>query len=1079
MPLKLTEASIRRWCGRFAYEDGEAALRSGNVVLVPDLPNPYRFKGEVYDSPDLSRPLTIDLSGETLQAECSCPDFYPGDLFCRHIAAALLTLRRAEREEPASEEPEPEGEELAEQLLGLFADKPLRKTAAGRHLDERTVLAAAFTCRIFPLGNRGYGLGIELGLGSKRMYAVKDIGSFLAAFEAGLAWGVTPSFTYDPMRHSLAGEDDAVLKLLARIARGEALMPEFGSKPARAARLLAVPPSRWKELEPLLQSASRVTLEGKEGEEGPFAVADTVLPLEFRFGHNAAAAAGYALTVSGLNRVTVLEAYGLAVAAEAVYELAPRHLARLAGLQAMLGDRAVGTLPMNTAQAEAFIASAVPGLRRLGTVTLSEEVSGLLQRAPLQASLFLDRVKDRLLAGLEFRYGNVVIDPMEDRETAARRGEAGLLIRDGEKERDILGLMAETPFTVTEGGWILADEDGEFEFLYRVLPRLGKLAKIYATSAVKINMNFVKAPPKIKAELSGRNDWLEFTFDISDIPEAEIRLILESLQAKRRYHRLPGGMVLPLENADYAAIVAFLNDPSLGKWEMEEGKIRVPLLRGLQLAQAGNEQGRLVLGRTLRELLARLLNPDLHESPYPEGFAPVLREYQKYGYQWMKTLAGFGFGGILADEMGLGKTVQAIAFLSSVLPEIRQSGRQALIVCPSSLMYNWLSELRRFAPGIRAETADGGAEAREMVRGSDTGLDVIITSYPLLRRDAAFYGEMSFHTLILDEAQYFKNEYTQTAQAVKDLRASHRFALTGTPVENRLEELRSICEAVLPGLFPGRREFAELPRETVARRIAPFLLRRLKADCLAELPPKIESLQVSDLFPEQRKLYAAYLAELREETLKHLRDGDLQRHRVEILAGITRLRQLCCHPALFVEGYTGSSAKFEQLLEMVEEYRAAGRRMLVFSQFTSMLDLIGRRLADMDVPYLYLDGQTPARERVELCERFNGGESEVFLLSLKAGGTGLNLTGADTIILYDLWWNPAVEQQAADRAHRIGQKRVVQVIRLVAKGTVEDKMFELQRTKRDLLDEVVKPGHESLSALGEQEIRDILQLDEP
>ncbi|MCU6713261.1 DEAD/DEAH box helicase, partial [Paenibacillus sp. J5C_2022] len=356
--------------------------------------------------------------------------------------------------------------------------------------------------------------------------------------------------------------------------------------------------------------------------------------------------------------------------------------------------------------------------------------------------------------------------------------------------------------------------------------------------------------------------------------------------------------------------------------------------------------------------------------------------------------------------------------------------------------------------------------------------DVIITSYPLLRRDTEHYTCRKYHTLILDEAQAIKNPTTAIAKVARGLEAEYRFGLTGTPIENRLEDLWSIYRVVFPGLFPDRKAFSDLTRETVARRIRPFLLRRLKSEVLKELPEKIETMQTSELLPEQRRLYAAYLAKLRHETLKHLDSDDFGRERIRILAGITRLRQICCHPALFAEDYTGSSAKFEQLLELIEECAGSGKRPLIFSQFTSMLEMIGRELGYRGISYFYLDGSTPAAERVELCNRFNAGERDLFLLSLKAGGTGLNLTGADTVILYDLWWNPAVEQQAADRAHRIGQRSVVQVIRLVARGTVEDKMYQLQERKRSLIDEVIQPGQESFSSLTEQDIREILSLEE-
>jgi SNF2 family DNA or RNA helicase len=328
----------------------------------------------------------------------------------------------------------------------------------------------------------------------------------------------------------------------------------------------------------------------------------------------------------------------------------------------------------------------------------------------------------------------------------------------------------------------------------------------------------------------------------------------------------------------------------------------------------------------------------------------------------------------------------------------------------------------------------------------------------------------------LDEAQAIKNSSSQTAQAVKQIQAPRRFALTGTPVENSLDELWSIFEAIFPGLFPSYRRFRDLPPERIARMVRPFILRRLKKDVLEELPDRIETVQRSELTVEQKKLYAAYLTQLQDETSKDMEENGFQKNRIKILAGITRLRQLCCHPALFVENYQGDSGKMEQLLETVQDCLAAGKRILIFSQFASMLNLIRQTLAAQGRDLFYLDGQTPAQSRVEMCRRFNEGEAELFLISLKAGGTGLNLTGADTVILYDLWWNPAVEEQAIGRAHRMGQKQVVQVIRLVTEGTIEEKILELQQRKKDLIAEVIEPGDGGSTTLSEQDIRELLMV---
>jgi SNF2 family DNA or RNA helicase len=426
--------------------------------------------------------------------------------------------------------------------------------------------------------------------------------------------------------------------------------------------------------------------------------------------------------------------------------------------------------------------------------------------------------------------------------------------------------------------------------------------------------------------------------------------------------------------------------------------------------------------------------------------------------------------------MGLGKTIQSISFIVSVLPEISKHKQPALVVCPSSLTYNWLNEIRKFAPQLKAVVIDGTKDERSKLLKEKTDVNVMIISYPLLRREISWFEKQFFHTVFFDEAQAFKNPLTQTARAVKKLQANHRFALTGTPVENSVEELWSIFHVVFPELFLGLKEYSKLSRKNIARRIRPFLLRRLKEDVLAELPEKMESLESVELLPEQKKLYAAYLAKLRHDTLKHLDKDTIRKNRIRILAGLTRLRQICCHPGLFVDGYKGNSAKFEQLLQIIEESKLTGRRVLIFSQFTKMLDLIGRALTTKSMPFFYLDGQTPSEERVVICDRFNHGERDLFLISLKAGGTGLNLMSADTVILYDTWWNPAVEEQAADRAHRMGQKNVVQVIKLVARGTIEEKMNELQDKKRHLIEEIIDSDEKVMSTLTEEDIREILMI---
>ncbi|CAI6040211.1 SNF2 helicase associated domain-containing protein [Cohnella sp. JJ-181] len=1089
-----TRHTVRSLCGRIAYESGMAYARAGKVTFAGFDDEAGAYQAFVQGGAKAPYEATIQITAAgDIAASCTCPSLASYGKYCNHIAAALLRIIEfrltdgapgipsASGGVPISAGQDGSGDGLAARMIGLFQDKPALRSGARRRFETREQLSVGFLCAPLDEG-RAYALGIEARVGTKsgRAYPVRQIGRWLDSVERGESHMLAKAFTYDPELHCFSEADDEILRALIRVNRGDHVRVRspsgLGASGARNERTLAIPPEEWEALASLLRRAEDVSLQAGERLLDGLPAAAGPLPVRYEVDDDPEGAdGGCQLEVRGLEAVTVLEAYGLVLTEEGLVPVPRTACAQLAQLQHLLPAGAVPRrVRIPREQTDDFMERVVPGLMRIGSVRIAEAVTDKIVREPLAAKLYLDRVRDRLLAGLEFHYGPIMLNPLE--AAASKRADGGpILVRDGERERRILELMDDSAFVRTEAGYVMGgDEEGEFEFLYRVLPLLEPLLSVYATSAVRIRLLPEPVAVKVSADTDERTDWLEFKFDISGIPEAEIKSLLQALQEKRTYYRVAGGAFVPLGGQDFAEVNRLLAATGMLPSELKDGKLRMPLVRGLHLLEG--DGGAVKQGRELRRLLDNLRHPDQSEFDVPEALSGTLRDYQLYGYRWMRMLAHYSFGGILADDMGLGKTVQSIAFVASMLPVIRERGHPALIVCPASLMYNWLSELRKFAPDIRARIVDGVRSERAEALAEPARYDAVIVSYPLLRKDVQLYATMDFHTLILDEAQAVKNETTQTAQAVKRIAAEHRFALTGTPIENALDELRSIAGAVFPGLFPGRRAFSELSREEVADRIRPFVLRRLKSDVLRELPEKIETVIASELLPAQKKLYTAYLAKLRTETLKHLDRDTFHRNRIQILAGITRLRQLCCHPALFVEDYAGGSAKLDQLLELLEDCRSAGRRALVFSQFTSMLAMIRRELGARGMSHFYLDGDTPASERVALCDRFNAGERELFLASLKAGGTGLNLTGADTVILYDLWWNPAVEQQAADRVHRIGQQRAVQVIRLVAQGTVEDKMAELQQRKRHLIDEVIRPGQEALSALGEQDIRELLAI---
>lgn len=485
--------------------------------------------------------------------------------------------------------------------------------------------------------------------------------------------------------------------------------------------------------------------------------------------------------------------------------------------------------------------------------------------------------------------------------------------------------------------------------------------------------------------------------------------------------------------------------------------------------------------------MRNLKNYEDSDDEVPAGLQTTLRHYQEVGYRWLMTMSCMSFGGILADDMGLGKTVQIIALLLANREKLREV--PALIVAPASLVYNWESEIRRFAPTLHVcSLSVSVAERQKLMEKKD--IDVFLVSYELLKRDVEQYRERSFSFFVIDEAQNIKNHHTKVSKAVKSIAANCRFALTGTPIENQLSELWSIFDFIMPGLLGKYEEFREryevpivqkrddVALEQLKKIVQPFMLRRLKQDVLKELPEKVETIVYSKMEPAQREIYIANLQNVLDN-LKSKKNVGKQNERLEVLAELIRLRQLCCDPALLYEDYQGGSAKMETCLELIRNVIQGGSKVLVFSQFTAFLNRIKEQLNQMEIESYLLVGTTPQNKRSELVQRFNEtDEAKVFLISLKAGGTGLNLTAANVVIHVDPWWNAAAQNQATDRAYRMGQKKAVTVFKLITKDTLEEKIYELQMQKAALSTSIMGVDGMMPPNLSREELLEILQISE-
>ena len=631
------------------------------------------------------------------------------------------------------------------------------------------------------------------------------------------------------------------------------------------------------------------------------------------------------------------------------------------------------------------------------------------------------------------------------------------------------------------GGAALGEPDYRFgeddeELLFRLLT--DGLSELDGLGEVLLSERLrgirVRPAPSLSVRATVKSDLLNVELGASGLTKEELVEYLDGFSRQQRYVRLTSGDLVRI--GDNLKVAQELADGlGVSVEELAAGRAGLASARSLLIdALLERADGvRLERDAGFHRIVRDFESYGDADIDVPAGLEATLRGYQEDGFRWLGTLERLGFGGILADDMGLGKTLQVIAH---VLAQ-KETGRGGctLVVCPASLVYNWMSEISRFAPGLAAVAVLGTKAARRVLIGGHEGADILVTSYDLLRRDVEEYAPLHLSRVVLDEAQYIKNPRAQVTRAVKCLDADVRLALTGTPIENRLAELWSIFDFLMPGYLGTRDQFAkryEGPveagehdgRRLLRCAIGPFVLRRLKSEVLADLPEKTESVVYSQMSPRQRKLYLATQDRLALQVQHMDKGGPRGPERLKVLAELTRLRQICCDPRLCLDGYEGGSAKLETCLELVSQARDAGHRVLVFSQFASMLDLIGQRLSAAHVTWFQLTGRTSKEARERLVRRFQAGEADVFLVSLKAGGVGLNLTAADVVIHYDPWWNVAAQDQATDRAYRIGQRRDVSVMRLVVEGTVEEKIVRMQEAKRDL----------AASVLDGEEVRSLL-----
>ena len=649
-----------------------------------------------------------------------------------------------------------------------------------------------------------------------------------------------------------------------------------------------------------------------------------------------------------------------------------------------------------------------------------------------------------------------------------------IIYRDFNKEQEVMSALKALGFDhINDKYYLTLGDDYIYNFFKNKIHELQKFGEVYYSENFK-GIRKIDSKGIIGHISVGKYDYFELKFDIKDIPQFEISNILRAFRDNLKYYKLENGEYLDLESLEltnFLKLIDTLNNTN----DITDNTIEFHKSKGLYTNEFIKENNLKFLKGIgyLRNIKSQFNNINKLKYDIPNDFIGNLRKYQYTGYCFFKTLHDLGFGGILGDEMGLGKTIQAITFISSI------KDKTSLIIAPSSLALNWINEFKRFAPTLNVKLVTGIKENRTKILNEYSNYDVLITTYSLLKNDINEYLDIEFDSIILDEAQNIKNYTSQNSIYIKQLKSKSRFALTGTPIENSLLELWSIFDFIMPGYLYNKQKFKsifindEKNINELKKLINPFMLRRTKKEVIKELPDKIEKKFFIELNSEQRKIYDIYNKSVLEKIKASNHD------KITIFSYLTKLRQLCLDPGVLIQSYNGNSSKTTTLLELLKEAIEDKRKILVFSQYTTILKNISKVLEDESIKYSYLDGKTKASDRLKLVEEFNNSKDlSVFLISLKAGGTGLNITSSDLVIHFDPWWNPAVENQASDRAHRLGQENTVEVIKLIAKDTIEEKIIALQEDKKELINNIVNNDlskSNTLSNLTKEQLIDLFK----
>jgi SNF2 family DNA or RNA helicase len=1086
--MEINEAIIRKYTNIETYKIGREYYLSNKVEnIYIDIENQEEcIKTEINSTVDGSNfnHYNVNVSFNSVSSfisyQCMCNDlnnYFGNRHMCKHIVATCLTYFH-EKEQIIKVQEMSKTSSLIKQITKNISVSPTIKHYL--NLD----LKYYYDCT-----NNNRKVCVELRIGEDKLYVVKNIKEFFACYKRGVdIMEFGKNFTYDPYFHSFKDEDIDIIELFIETSELDEMARTKDGNFRNSVKFLSGKKAYFTEsmVKRLFKHLNNrgITVVIRDKVFANVQIVNEDMPLEFEINRED-------------NKFILRQKEGMPIALcnggefffyeGKIYEPTISQRDAYLPFHNRFKEENNDFIKFYEEEKDDVASFLLPALKSISNkINIDISLESEFYIEPLKANVYFEKNSENIEVKIAFKYGDTEINPFNSKENIAQLGR--VLIRDIESEMAIINMFHKFGFINTLKGFELQDEEVLLEFLLTGLEKLKSVAEVYYSEEFKEIKVHGNSSYKSNIKLNKEN-LLEFSFSIEGVDNIELSNIFASLKEKRKYHRLKNGSFVLLDSSKLLNVAQMIDYLSIKDSDISKNKILLSKYNALYIEEKLKLEHMDFIEKNKRftELISTVNNVKEIETQVPMALDSIMRTYQKVGFKWLKTLASCGFGGILADEMGLGKTLQAIAFIQSEVEE-NEEKKPTLVVCPTSLVYNWKDEIEKFAPSLNCIVVSGNKSQRDEQKQNIEEADIVITSYALIRRDLDDYEKVTFRYCFLDEAQQIKNFNSLNAHSVKSIKSQGKFALTGTPIENSLTELWSIFDFIMPGYLLNHNAFAKKYETPIVKdgshealqelnnHVKPFILRRTKLEVAKELPSKIEHRISVEMTEGQKKVYLAYLKDARGELEDDIKTKGLNKSKFKVLSILTRLRQICCDPSTFIENYHGGSGKLEALDEILENSLEEGHRILIFSQFTRVLKNISKRLDDKDIKYMYLDGSTKSQKRIEMVKTFNEGDTQVFLISLKAGGMGINLTGADMVIHFDPWWNPAVEAQATDRAHRIGQKKTVEVIKLIARGTIEEKIFKLQQKKKLIIDSVINDETGSELLLSQMSLNEIQEL---